>query len=592
MATSSIPERRADAHPTLRAWLRRAFPALIAMLLAAATIALFVLSGSKERSEARDELVSDNLLARESIRFQLARESEALQKLAVEVARGAPGSGELETRMRQFMRRAGQVQGVVLVDSAMHATTRAQREGTRIDVLSQLPREIADAAIAKARALGRPVFTNAFQADWGASAALFVPVPDSGVEPRFLVGIYSLDRLLEEMIPWNLAQDYEFTLSDVAGTVRARRASVGPGRGVYTHQEPLELGGTTLLLGTNSVRGAPDWIASALRAGIAALAALLLWSLWALWRDHRHDEYRRRLADVLEGRSAKSAHETQLMRKSGRLFPAAIYDAPLLDAEGRQVGWTTSIVDLSEQKQAAERERMREERMQTAARLTTMGEMASSLAHELNQPLGAIASYLAGSQNMLERGEAAPGELAAVLAKASAQTQRAGEVIRRVHEFVRKQEPRRESVELAALLDDCRPLVDLQARRARVSVDAIVEPGLAAVRGDPVMLQQVILNLTRNAIEAMADAPPERRRLVVTVSRDGAGERVSVRDFGAGIAAEDSEKVFAPFFTTRPEGMGMGLSICQTIVQAHGGRLWFERMDEGVAFHLWLPVAP
>jgi two-component system sensor histidine kinase DctS len=256
------------------------------------------------------------------------------------------------------------------------------------------------------------------------------------------------------------------------------------------------------------------------------------------------------------------------------------------------VGWTTSIVDLSEQKQAAERERLREERMQTAARLTTMGEMASSLAHELNQPLGAIASYLAGSQNMLERGEAAPGELAAVLAKASAQTQRAGEVIRRVHEFVRKQEPRRESVDLAAMLDDCRPLVDLQARRARVSVDAIVAPGLPAVRGDPVMLQQVILNLTRNAIEAMADAPEQRRRLVVTVSRDGAGERVSVRDFGAGIAAEDSEKVFAPFFTTKPEGMGMGLSICQTIVQAHGGRLWFERMDEGVAFHLWLPVAP
>jgi two-component system sensor histidine kinase DctS len=309
------------------------------------------------------------------------------------------------------------------------------------------------------------------------------------------------------------------------------------------------------------------------------------------WTSQLHEAYRS-LNPVLEGRAAKSAYETELMRKAGAPFPAAIYDAPLLDAGSRRVGWVSSIVDLTEQKQAGERERLQLERLQTAARLTTMGEMASSLAHELNQPLSAIASYLAGSLNLLEDGNADAGELAGALEKASAQTQRAGQVIRRVHEFVRKQEPRRERVSLVSLLEDCRPLVELQARRSRVVAHSDVQAELPDISGDPVMLQQVILNLTRNAIDAMSDAPAERRVLDVAAARDGDGARLTVRDFGSGIPEEDSEKIFAPFFTTKAEGMGMGLSICRTIVQAHGGKLWFERRDPGVAFHLWLPAAP
>ena len=102
------------------------------------------------------------------------------------------------------------------------------------------------------------------------------------------------------------------------------------------------------------------------------------------------------------------------------------------------------------------------------------------------------------------------------------------------------------------------------------------------------MLQQVVLNLTRNAIDAMTDVPAERRHLVIIAARDGAGVRLSVRDFGGGIAEEESERIFAPFFTTKAEGMGMGLSICRTVVQAHDGRLWFERAGDGTVFHLWL----
>src|SRR5262249_26383871 len=179
---------------------------------------------------------------------------------------------------------------------------------------------------------------------------------------------------------------------------------------------------------------------------------------WATvcWTRDLYEEHARRLHDLLQGRSPKSAHQTHLVRRGGERFPAALYDAPLLNGEGRQVGWMSCIVDLTEQKQVEERERLQQERLQTAARLTTMGELASCLAHELNQPLGAIASYLAGSQNMLRDGNVDRAELLRVLGNASAQTQRAGQVIRRVHQFVRKQEPRRVDVDVGRLMEECR----------------------------------------------------------------------------------------------------------------------------------------
>jgi two-component system sensor histidine kinase DctS len=307
------------------------------------------------------------------------------------------------------------------------------------------------------------------------------------------------------------------------------------------------------------------------------------------WIPERMNEYQQRVDQVLSGQATTAPYETLFQRADGQRFPVVIYDAPLRDADGRQVGWMSSIIDVSEQKQAAERERQQQERLQSAARLTTMGEMASSLAHELNQPLGAITSYLAGSVNLLERGDVPKEEIAAALSKASAQAQRAGQVIRRVHEFVRKQEPKRVPVGVSALLEDCRALIDLQARRDGVRVSVTVEPGLPPVHGDPVLLEQVILNLTRNGIDAMAERSPEHRRLEITAARLGAWVRIGVRDYGSGIDEALAEQIFSPFFTTKREGMGMGLSICRSIVELHDGRLGFRRLADGTEFHLQLP---
>jgi two-component system sensor histidine kinase DctS len=641
------------------AWLPRTLPATIALMLAAATAGLFVLSSSKERTELDEQVVADTSLARESIGFQLAREIEALQKLASDIGRGALSDGALRAHFDAFMRRAGQVQDLFLVDSRWQPRFAVQRDGTK-EGFGQVPALVLQSTATNAANVDRPTATSVFQGAHGESIALVVPTPESAGSRQFIVAIYALERLLEEMVPWSLAQDYEFTLSDVTGTLRARRAAAGRGRGIYRHQEPFELAGTTLLLAADSIRGAPRWIANALRAGIAALALLLLWSLWALWRDHQHrraaerlaneeaalrraigdcsvigvsardmdgrlryvnpafcrmvgyepaeligaapppkgwlpplgGEYRRHLEQRTGEHETSSAFETQLVRHNGEVFPAAIYDAPLLDAGGTQVGWTSSIVDLTQQKQSEQRERLQQERLQTAARLTTMGELTSSLAHELNQPLGAIASYLAGSIAMLRNGHEDYAEVATALTKASDQTQRAGQVIKRIHEFVRKQPPRREQVRLPDIVESCRALIELQAKREAIQVEiAQGDGGDVRVLADPVMLQQVALNLTRNAIDAMRSSPPECRRLVISVVAEGSGVKLGVRDFGQGIAEQDDERIFELFYTTKAEGMGMGLSICRTIVQAHGGRLWFERRDPGTEFLLWLRQA-
>src|SRR5262249_20196541 len=285
----SLPHRVQQA--LRRAWGRCfqahwRIPASIAFLLIASALLLVALASTKERSEAREQVIMDTLLAREAIGFQLKREIEALQQIAARAGAEPAARDEVEQRLRRLLRRTREIQAVTLVDANLHPLQRVLRD-FEPDELVALPREIGQAALDKVRELGRPAFSRAFQSPRGPSLVLMVPVPSSAAAtPTYLCVNYLLNDLLQELIPWTLAQDYAFTLADVADTVLARRASVGPGLEAYTHQLPLELPGTTLRLGLNSVKGAPHWIASVLRGGIAMLATLLLWSLWALWRDH------------------------------------------------------------------------------------------------------------------------------------------------------------------------------------------------------------------------------------------------------------------------------------------------------------------
>ncbi len=313
---------------------------------------------------------------------------------------------------------------------------------------------------------------------------------------------------------------------------------------------------------------------------------------------------RREAADRRAAREGRGGFETVFMRKSGERFPVMIYEAPLVDGQGRHTGWMSAVLDVSAQRSVEELSRQQQDRLQASARLATVGEMASLLSHELNQPLSAIASYATGSLNLLQDAQGRPdalppGMLADALGKIAEQAERAGRVIKSVHDFVRRREQQHENLGADQLLDAVLPLVRLQARKSGTRIDVALQRNAEGhaprVRCDRTMLEQVLLNLTRNAIQAMeTEATPVARRVLGLRVQQTHERWVSfhVTDAGPGIAPEVASQLFRPFFTTRSEGMGLGLSLCRTVVEQHGGALDYGPGPGGVGteFRFTLPA--
>ncbi len=321
------------------------------------------------------------------------------------------------------------------------------------------------------------------------------------------------------------------------------------------------------------------------------------------WPPELVGEYNRRQQLRMDGLrppgESQQGFETIFLRGSGERFAVLIFEAPLVDGGGRHTGWMSAVLDVSEQRRVEELSRQQQERLQATARLATVGEMASLLSHELNQPLAAIASYAAGSLNVMGSGGGLDADAAAALRHAAMriaeQAERAGRVIKSVHDFVRRREQAHEPLRCDVLIEAVLPLVRLQARKsgARIEVERI-EPGLR-VQCDRTMVEQVLLNLTRNGIQAMElDTPVKARELRIKVASAAEGRVVfRISDRGPGISPEVAQRLFTPFFTTRPEGMGLGLSLCRTVVEQHGGTLDFTSLQppaSGTEFRFTLPA--
>ncbi|BAK75973.1 PAS sensor signal transduction histidine kinase [Pseudogulbenkiania sp. NH8B] len=270
-----------------------------------------------------------------------------------------------------------------------------------------------------------------------------------------------------------------------------------------------------------------------------------------------------------------------------------------LSARRRQVRWVDGrptlmviLTDITQQHEAEQRYEQQMEKLQATSRLVTMGEMASTLAHELNQPLSAIANYQAGCIERLRQGRASAESLLPVMEKITAQAERAGKIVRRVREFVKQSEPDRKPCQLTDIVEATLAIADIEARRYAATIDLQLPPRLPEVCVDPILIEQVLLNLIKNGIEAMQDTEPARRQLIV--SADVLNPRrveVAIADRGHGVPADLKERLFDAFFTTKKEGMGMGLNICRTIIEFHQGQLWVEdNPDGGSIFRLTLPV--
>jgi PAS domain S-box-containing protein len=328
------------------------------------------------------------------------------------------------------------------------------------------------------------------------------------------------------------------------------------------------------------------------------------------WLERVHPDDRDRVSEVLPSCGtlppAQYAIEYRFRRADGSYADVFDRGFVMFDSEGHPVRMVGSLMDMSERRRAEELAQLQQAEMAHIARISTMGEVATGLAHELNQPLAAIANYAescvqairatlpAAGSAMQPDVSALPPTTAKLLEwveKIAANTHRAGEIIRRLRNFTRKSDSRRSTVAVDELVTDVVDLMEAETRRRRMRVVWQAQP-CAEVIADAVQIQQVLINLLHNAFEAMADNPDDQRQVTISVHADARVVTVSVADVGSGIVVEHRDRVFEAFFTSKANGMGIGLAISRSIVEDHGGRLWFNANSErGVTFHFALPIS-
>lgn len=319
---------------------------------------------------------------------------------------------------------------------------------------------------------------------------------------------------------------------------------------------------------------------------------------------YANSNFQRFFAPAAEGEDfcLLAPHYWQEVAQQSPRLPADVFDTEILfnghwfQVRGRVFKWVDGrtahmevATDITERKQADELFRKQEEKLQFTARLVTMGEMASSLAHELNQPLTAIASYTTGCLNKLRNGDPA-ADIQPAMEAINTQAQRAGKIIKNIREFVKKSAPQKAPALLASVLEESVGFAEIEAKRHNVEIRLDLADDLPLVNVDRVMIEQVIFNLVRNGIEAIRD--DQKGIVVLSAARNDQGSvGVCVADNGQGIEEHVVQQLYTPFFSTKSDGMGMGLNICRAIVEFHQGRLWHEaNPGGGTRFCFTLPV--
>ena len=302
--------------------------------------------------------------------------------------------------------------------------------------------------------------------------------------------------------------------------------------------------------------------------------------------------FRRIDQEVIDTLQERFIPEESITDAQGKVRWLQTMKRPIIDKDGAATQVLGASTDITRRKEAeSELQRNRQE-LAHAARLSTMGELAASLAHELNQPLTAILSNAQAAQRFLSATPTDLAEVQEILKDIVQDNNRAGEIIRRMRALVKKEKLEFALLDLASVIGDVMALIHSDAVRHNVGVALELNPGLPLVRGDKVQLQQVILNLLLNAFEAVKDCPADERRVGVRTEVDGGGMViVAIRDCGMGLSPENGDKIFQPFYTTKGDGLGMGLSISRSIIEGHGGRLWAENnSDRGATFYFTVGV--
>lgn len=274
----------------------------------------------------------------------------------------------------------------------------------------------------------------------------------------------------------------------------------------------------------------------------------------------------------LEGGAPREGYETRWRHANGRDLDVLVFETPLVDAAGMQIGWLGTVLDITERKRLAESEARQVEAQAQAARLTMLGEIASTLAHELNQPLSAIASWNAGVINSLQRLGVDDAQIHGALQRLGEQAAQAGRVVQRIRQFLTRREPQLEALQINTVIEAAARVLAKEFAQREVQLELRLDAALPTVIADAVLIEQVLINLLRNAGDALMEREPPRQ--IQLHSRVAGGFLiVEVCDNGPGLAGRTPEQLFAPFYSTKREGMGMGLAICRSIIEAHHGVL-------------------
>jgi C4-dicarboxylate-specific signal transduction histidine kinase len=302
-----------------------------------------------------------------------------------------------------------------------------------------------------------------------------------------------------------------------------------------------------------------------------------------------HASDRERFGALMASQGFVRELELDMRNRAGEVLHA------VLSAEPAEVGGEACIItvvrDTTERRRAEHEIVAQRRQLMHLGRVAVLGELSGALAHELNQPLTAILANASAARQMLLRADFDREELQAILDDIAADDMRAGAVIDRVRTLLRNGEGERQELIVNDIVDEVLSLAHSDLIQREVKVATRLSAPLPPVIADRIQLQQVMLNLIMNASDAMADIPPADRVLVISTASEGNAVRLSVVDRGLGIPYDSVETIFEPFVTTKSHGLGLGLSICRSIVTGHGGRIWaVNNKERGATFHLWLPV--
>ena len=306
---------------------------------------------------------------------------------------------------------------------------------------------------------------------------------------------------------------------------------------------------------------------------------------WLFDREHLEN------SPALRGNAGLDGYVSRFTHREGHEVIGMIYTAPLVDAQGGYWGWMSSVMDITAQKQAEARQQLQEQQLQRSAHLASLGEIATTMAHELNQPLMALSNFALAARTIASR-EQQP-LLTLALDDIVAQAQRASDIVKRIRSLINTRRGTYEACDIHAVLADALRMLRPELQRHQTHTEMQLADTLPQLRGDPVLLQQVLINLMRNAMQAMLNMPPAQRVIDIITFQIESSIQIQVGDHGPGIPDALQKNLFEPFFSTKTDGLGLGLNICHTIIEAHGGSLQVaNRAEGGAIFFFSLPLTP